>query len=369
MLRSNKMFQSSCIFEPSFVSSLTANQSRQKHALFQRFWPNLQAVSQQFDESSYEAFLEYVVNELQQVRHHRDLFAAQDIDSTFVVIQKLKDGHQRTCGEILEDLSLDFLNFEPAAIRRSLELSTRLWLSLNTQSPDISVGPIFADEIALEWKESMSLDTIVKSHFVKCVRTQTSRDLAKIEPAFTAAYLVNTCGMKLSWTDNIAGHLKLDLGRLTLSIYRHKVCLVNHLEDRQGCPFPEELLGEMLDTMNLLFPFGDVATKQLLFKEGQRSMYSLGSCSRSRKLDLSHYQYFGDELQYLIDSFDKTPRTWKQLALDRRNKLEWSAFWITVMVAVLTVVSIPYNIIQATYSVKAYNVAVAQGNNGVLGEL
>lgn len=299
------------------------------------------------------------------MRHNRALFAAQDLDGMFDIIQTLRDGHNKTCGEIVRELSPHFMNLEPGAIRRSLELSTRLWLSLNTHSSDVAVGPIFAGEVALEWEENMSLDAIVQKHFAKGVRAHAPKGFAKIEPAFTAAYLVNACGMKLQWTDNIAGHLKFDLERVELSVYRHKICLVNHLEHQQGCPFPEDLLIELLDTMNLLFPFGDVATKQLLLKEGQKSMYTLGSCSRSRNLDLSHYKYFGEELLHLIESFDKTPRTWKQLALDRRNKLEWSAFWITVMIAFLTLVSIPCNIIQATYSVKAYHVALAQGNNAL----
>jgi hypothetical protein len=65
-----------------------------------------------------------------------------------------------------------------------------------------------------------------------------------------------------------------------------------------------------------------------------------------------------------MHAFDKTPRTWKQLAFDRRNKLEWAAFWVTVMVGTLTIISIPCNIIQATYSVKAYRLALAQGGPG-----
>jgi hypothetical protein len=207
------------------------------------------------------------------------------------------------------------------------------------------------------------LDTLINNQFAKRALGLVSKTQRNIEPRFTAAYFVNTSGMSIQWTDDISSHLSFDLERNVLTIYRHKICLVNHLDNLQDCPIARELLVEMLDTLNLLFPFGDLATKQLLLKQGQKSMYSLGSCNRGRDLDLAHYQYFGEALEYLIESFNTAPRTWRQLALDRRNKLEWSAFWMTVMVAVLTVVSIPCNIIQATYSIKAYRVALAQGGD------
>jgi hypothetical protein len=148
----------------------------------------------------------------------------------------------------------------------------------------------------------------------------------------TAAYLASTCGLKLRWTDRLSDHLRFDSTCQTLAVYRHKICLVNHIESNGDCPIPERVLNEMLDTLNLLFPFGDLATKQLLIKEHQQPLYQLGSCGRTRKLDLANYEYFWEELEYLINSFDKPPKTWRQLATDRRNKMEWAVFWATVMV-------------------------------------
>ena len=119
-------------------------------------------------------------------------------------------------------------------------------------------------------------------------------------------------------------------------MYRHKICLVNHLESEGGCPIPEGVLSEVLDTLNLLFPFGDMDTKHLLLKENQQALYQLESCGRTCMLDLTHFQYFREELEYLIDSFNQPPKTWRQLATDRRNKMEWAVFWVTVMVCSLT---------------------------------
>jgi hypothetical protein len=353
------MLSSECFFERSFVSKLKALQEQEKRILLQRFWPTSAINSYGVDETSHGAYLDFIGSELSHIQHHRALFAAQDLDSIFEIIQILRESSDKPCDEVIQTLSSQFLNFDPKAIRRSVELSTRLWLTLNTRSPDISEA-VLADQIPVEWNTNISLDTLINNRFTKRAPGQAPKTHRNIEPRHTAAYFVNTCGMRIKWTDDISSHLNFDLERNALTVYRHKICLVNHLDNQQDCPISEDLLGEILDTMNLLFPFGDPATKQLLLKEGQKPVYSLGSCNRSRKLDLTHYQYFGEALEYLIESFNKAPRTWRQLALDRRNKLEWSAFWITVMVAILTVVSIPCNIIQAMYSIKAYHVALAQ---------
>ena len=66
--------------------------------------------------------------------------------------------------------------------------------------------------------------------------------------------------------DSISDHLQFDSRRQTLTVYRHKICLSNHLDSIDRCPIPKGVLGEILDTLNLLFPFGDLATKQLLIK-------------------------------------------------------------------------------------------------------
>jgi hypothetical protein len=164
----------------------------------------------------------------------------------------------------------------------------------------------------------------------------------------------------LYWTDHLTDHLRLDPKRQVLMVYKHKICLLNHLKSRSGCPIPQRVLEEAIDTLNLLFPFGDPQTKQLLSKEKQREFYGLGGCGRERQLDLSRYGYWREELDDLVESFQRPPRTWRQLAIDQRDFKEWATFWIAVMVAILTFVSIPCNVIQATYSVKAYNAAVAR---------
>ena len=313
----------------------------------------------QFDEFASKAFLEYVADELERVRHHRSLFAVQDFGGTFAIIQTIGANLSKPYKDILGELSSNYLHVPPEAIRRSMELTVRLWLTLNTCSHDIHVGAISTEDTPIDWDLNLSLEQLLNTLVPSSVTTHNHDGLFRFDVGLTAAYLVNTCGMRLQWSDDIASHLNFDLRRLVLTVYRHKACLVSHLKSSQSCPMPKDLLEEILRTLDLLFPFGDDATRRLLFKEGQQSLYTLGTHD-TEDLDLAHYKHYGAKLGRLMESFDKTSRTWKQLAFDRRNKLEWSAFWVTVMVALLTIISIPCNIIQATYSVKAYHATLAQ---------
>jgi hypothetical protein len=356
------MVESACFFDKAFVQHLRRLDATERDELIRRFWSLPNTDSHHFDDFASTAFLGYVADELERVRHHRSLFAVQDFDGTFAIIQRIGANVAKPYKEILSELSCQYLNVTPEAIRRSVELAVRLWLTLNTYSTDIRVGAESAENTPIDWDPSLSLDQLLIDQFGKQPVASSRDHPSRYDAGFTAAYLVNTCGMKLQWSDDIATHLDFDLRHLTLTVYRHKACLISHLGGRLGCPIPKEVLEEILRTLDLLFPFGDDATRRLLIKEGQQSLFTLGTYKTEEDLDLVRYKYFGAKLGRLMESFDKKPRTWRQLAFDRRNKLEWSAFWMTVMVALLTVISIPCNIIQATYSVKAYQATVAQNN-------
>jgi hypothetical protein len=80
---------------------------------------------------------------------------------------------------------------------------------------------------------------------------------------------------------------------------------------------------------------------QLLVKRGEQD----STCGRKRVLNLEQYEYWREDVEALFEIF------------------EWSAFWEMVMVAFLTLVSIPCSIFQAVYSIKSYRLALAQTND------
>lgn len=353
------MDDSQSLFDARFITGLNSSSRDRKYEVAKTLWTV--GSYESFDEGSYTSMFQHLGRELGQVRHHQRHFIADNLEGALHIVRLLQKNLTDPKIKIVESLSRHFLNAEMIALQRSLELSVRLWLTININSATIAVGPTFPDEAPLNWESDDSLQDLVERQFSKSPQTGGKSKSARIDPTLTAAYLVNNCGMTIRWTDSLTDHLRFNTTHQVLSVYRHKICLVNHLDTKEGCPIPKGVLGEILDTLNLLFPFGDVATKQLLIKEHQQPLYRLGSCGRPRKLEVTQYEYFREELEYLIDSFNQPPRTWKQLAMDRRNKLEWAAFWVTVMVAFLTMVSIPCNIIQATYSVKAYRAQMKEG--------
>lgn len=357
-----KMLTASNFFEESVLEELRASKGQQRHDLVKKIWPVNQAGHSAFDDFACKAILDHIVRELDQVRHDRDEFAAQNFDATLGIIQVLRDNHSKQYKDIVRELLVQFSPSTPDAVRRSIELTLRMWLTINAHTSDIFVGPIFAGDKPIDWPDNESLTGLLQRRYEKRVPRSQQVGFAAFDPTFTAIYLVKTCGVRLQWTDDILAHLNFDLRRLTLTVYRHKACIRGHLDGPRGCPIRNDFLEEILDTMDLLFPPWDDSTKRLLLQEGQQSLYTLGCRRGDRVLDVGHYQYFGEVLERIFESFNKS-RTWRQLAFDRRNKLDWSAFWVTVMVAVLTIVSIPCNIIQATYSVKAYRVALAQGSD------
>ncbi|CAI6293469.1 unnamed protein product [Periconia digitata] len=354
------MEQGTNIFLADVAAGLDdASRDRRKEIL-RVFWPERTALHTLVDEASYASFFQYFHREISQLQPYRRYFAVQDLKGLFGIVRMLQMNPKQSKSRIVEQLSSHFSNAEPTALHRSLELSVRLWLTINVNSTTIAVGPTFPDESPLEWEPNLSLHDLVERQFGQGIQANGKGRRWQIDATLTAAYLVNNCGMSISWTDSISDHLRFDPTSQVLSIYRHKVCLANHLDTPESCPVPKYVLAEILDTLNVLLPFGDFATKQLLIKKNQQPLYRLGSCGRARNLELTQYRYFREELEYLIEAFNRPPRTWKQLALDKRNKPEWAAFWVTVMVAFLTLVSIPCSIIQAVYSVKSYNIAVAQ---------
>ncbi|KAI9866805.1 MAG: hypothetical protein M1813_000747 [Trichoglossum hirsutum] len=65
-------------------------------------------------------------------------------------------------------------------------------------------------------------------------------------------------------------------------------------------------------------------------------------------------------VQYYSAFFEEPPRNWWQLFSGRRNKLQWATFWIAVLVLMLALIGLAGNTVPAVYSVKQYNLALAQ---------
>lgn len=347
------------ILDHDFLSSLLKDTSPDKSEIARQIWEFSHTASPTDEAAIASAFFGHLQDEISKIQHHQQLFAFCTFENVIFILGVLQSMSTHTLKEVIEELQKGFCAVDEESIRRTVELCIRLHLTININSRDISVGTLFHRERALDWHHGQSIVGLLDTTFAADHATQKS---LMLDGAFNMDFLVNGCGLRMEWTRYLTDHLRLDPQKRVLLVYRHKVYLNNMLKKAPAGPIPLAVLNEALDTLNLLFPFGNPSTQQLLAGHNEKTFGTLGNCGRERILDLSHYRYWRHELEMLLEIYRSPPRTWKQLAIDRRNKLEWSAFWVTVMVAFLTVVSIPCSIIQAVYTVKAYNLALAQGN-------
>jgi hypothetical protein len=270
-----EMLESTCFFGKTFVTELRKLQSEEKKVLVRKLWALPKSKCGHLDGFACSTFVDYVADELERVGRHGRLFTVQDFRGTFAMIEELSANASRTYNDILAELSRRYPNDHPDAVRRSIELTVRLWLTLDIHSDSVRVGAE-SDRTPINWDLSQSLDDLLRDQPRGRTTTQRYGASARFDRRLTAAYLVKTCGISFQWSDCIATHLDFDLDRLILTIYRHKATLISHLVSPQRSPVPKELLEEVISTMDLLFPFGDEPTRDLLFKEDQRFLYTLG---------------------------------------------------------------------------------------------
>lgn len=349
-------------FTQTILDDVKALNRSSKFELISVIWPSSGLSLQTFQEDEYASFTEYISQELSRLREHQAKFAAETIDATVDLIQVLRSNADRALQTVLQRVRERFLDVDEAAVVRSLELTTRLWLTINVHSESVAVGPVQANVGTIEWPSELSLRDLVHSQFQSSPVDDLSNEKpskTQLDPSFTASSLVDICGMKIAWTHNLADHLNLDKRRRILTVYEHKICLLNHAKDADSL-IPQSVLHEAIDTLNLLFPFGHGATRELLRREKKMALYCLGFCDRARVLALTDYNVWRGRVADLVEAFNEPPRDLKQLLSDRRNVMDWATFWIGMLVLVLTLLSIAFGTVSTVYAIKQYDLALAQ---------
>jgi len=120
--------------------------------------------------------------------------------------------------------------------------------------------------------------------------------------------------------------------------------VLNHINHPETSPIPLDVAEELMDTFNLLFPQFEPPTKTLLKSlDMNESFLALGSCERDRFLHWNHYTYWRKNILNLSQVLNEAPQGARQLLrVDNRDKhslLNVVLFWVSGMVAILTIVS------------------------------
>ncbi|KAI1367037.1 hypothetical protein F5Y08DRAFT_102768 [Xylaria arbuscula] len=212
----------------------------------------------------------------------------------------------------------------------------------------------------IDWEDGASLSEAIEKHFTSDNRHVVT---GRIDPALTLAYLCTYRGFKVFWTSNISEHLNISWKSKIVTIYEHKLFLWNHLRNSGDPIVPRPILEEAIDTLNLLFPLNDHLTKKFLSQNG-KDFQGLGYCSRPRDtcLDIGNYNIWRDRIAELVEVMNEEPKGFKQLALEKdgRNFLPFVTFWVAIAVAFLAVLNLPFAIISMNYTIKQYELALAQ---------
>ncbi|WQF79431.1 hypothetical protein CDEST_04445 [Colletotrichum destructivum] len=209
------------------------------------------------------------------------------------------------------------------------------------------------------WEAGASLRDALRQWFkIQQPPQVTEMESRTVDPKLTMSYLAVNHGFHVDWTNHLNEHLAINWKTKVISIYQHKLWLASHLQSPEQCILPMDLVGEALDTLNLLFPYDDAPTKSFLAKQAQQ-FYSLGFCGRERRLDLLAYPRWNRRLEELSSVLQGPRDGIRQLLPDRGRPdlLESVNFWIAVFVAGLTVTSFIFGVITVIYAKWAFEIS------------
>jgi hypothetical protein len=342
------------LFSKSSSADILGFETEQKCALINAFWPHLNLTIDDYFEGEYVALLNFWGQTLQNLHPFKHEFATQGWDGMLAIITELSSGRDTKRPALSDVIKKKYRYTTDEAIACSIELAVRLWIGVNVRSEGLFVG-----ESAIRWQNDQSLNDFIRTPFEKRKGKAQSSQYLLFDGSFTAVGLKDICRLEIIWTDNLLDHLKLQgpRGARQLSIYKHKICLVNHRKEPGPGPmlFPEELLNETIRTLDLLFPGSDDPTVAFL-KEEKVQMWIENPFDMPQATELDEFNYWKGRLAQLLGLFYGPPETVRQTLLDTRNTAQFATIWVAIFgVVFLTVL---FGVLSTVYSAKQYYLAV-----------
>ncbi|KAH8761222.1 hypothetical protein F5883DRAFT_563456 [Diaporthe sp. PMI_573] len=169
----------------------------------------------------------------------------------------------------------------------------------------------------------------------------------RLGPAFTMKNLVKIAGLRISWTANLADHLRLDSERNVMHVFHH----VTFLECQRKSPeslLPKSLVEETLTTLALLFPSQLVKGNPSWLRGNasastpayDTSLHAVGvEPLEPHKREIRSFYYWHDRLVILKHTLDESSATTHsplRLWYDRRNTIQWYNLWVVVVFGALS---------------------------------
>ena len=306
-----------------------------RKAIITTLWPSIS--QPQISIPEYQAFLSYFRATIDKlVFGQRPVvvndFAAQTIEEVGSVLACVRVNRTETRDSVVKKLQIEFPNSSEEQINHSLELVSRLWLTVHITSTQYRIGPSESEVTPVQWDPSDSIVKSLADDFPKSDLVLTFREV-RIESRFTIANFSEICGVQVAWTDNLRDHLRYDRLADLVWIYPHKICLVNHR--REGI-FCDDLLEETLLTLDLLFP-PDKINGNFLEKHGQ-TFNRTHTKNAPRATYITEFHSWRNQITELHDVLMRPPSKAYQLWHDRRNPMQWWTFWLAALIVLLNIV-------------------------------
>ncbi|MCJ1230585.1 hypothetical protein MMC12_007259 [Toensbergia leucococca] len=262
-----------------------------------------------------------------------------------------------------------FPDHNDEAIRTSIDLAMRLWLTLNTREKSLSLTA--GKTPIIRWEhDSSTMVNFVRRQFPSASAFITGAE-ALLDPYFSAYNLTRNCQVTIEWTCSLADHLSLDLKTRRLRIYPLKICLYDHgnasgtslsATALTGPIISRSLIQETIWSLELLFPSDDKDTDDFLVRSGKTFHNDPPFDDLRRPLDLNEYHHWRGRLSNLRMIYNAEPRSLRHALTDRRSTLQLYTLWTAVIIFCLTVffgvISAVTAIIQTRTALRSLDVAI-----------
>ena len=151
--------------------------------------------------------------------------AARTHSDLLIIVNTLSLNSSSCNPEIRTSLQTYFPHADDIAIKRSIDLALRIWLTLNVREECFKTHTPRTPTI--QWDDTTTLSDFIAGNFPHAT---TSAGSLQLDHNFTAANIHRLSGIDIEWTPCLADHLRFDKRRRLLRVYPFKQILLDHLD-------------------------------------------------------------------------------------------------------------------------------------------
>ena len=161
-----------------------------------------------------------------------DALLLQPQERLILLVQTLKRSRSLRRAEVRQRVTTSFPGASDQGLNRMLDQALCALLMVNVRENCFKC--LTLQTPVHQWDDASTLEAFVSGLFPPSMLDLTPKD-ARLDPHFTAANMVQICGLRILWTDSLEDHLRLDRKALVLRVFPYKACLLAYLvQVREG---------------------------------------------------------------------------------------------------------------------------------------